>query len=119
MSGSSRRSDLQIVTITSGCEVISALSEWVAKADVTSAAIVSVVGAVGSATVSNMAPDDEMIDYPTNVVEPMELSGCGEIVDGSPHLHVVLSGGGGATVAGHLVSAVVGGWFVRVYVHVI
>ncbi|WP_344922601.1 hypothetical protein [Streptosporangium oxazolinicum] len=40
----------------------------------------------------------------------------GEIVDGKPHVHVVMGVEGDRGVTGHLHSAQIGHWFARVYV---
>jgi predicted DNA-binding protein with PD1-like motif len=47
--------------------------------------------------------------------QPFELTGTGEVVDGTVHVHVVL-GGEDVNVAGHLHSATVRDFFVRAYI---
>jgi len=79
-------------------------------------AIVSLVGAVGSACISNMPKRDASSDILTEYEQPMEMSGTGEIKDGKPHVHCVLGTEGDVTLSGHLHWAKVDRWFVRVYV---
>jgi predicted DNA-binding protein with PD1-like motif len=47
--------------------------------------------------------------------EPFELSGSGEIRDGKPHIHCVLSREGDITIAGHLHWAKINTWYVAIY----
>jgi transcriptional regulator with XRE-family HTH domain len=47
---------------------------------------------------------------------PAEMNGTGEIVDGTPHLHVNMAVEGDRAVSGHLHRAQIGTWFARVYV---
>lgn len=80
------------------------------------AAIVSVIGAVDSFTVSTMPATDATTDVVTDHPVPAELHGCGEITDGVVHLHVTMAVEGDRAVAGHLHRARVGTWFARAYV---
>ena len=79
-------------------------------------AIVSVIGAVDSCCISNMPRADAKRDILTEYVEPLELSGTGEIREGKPHIHCVLGREGDAALSGHLHSAHVVNWYVGIYV---
>ncbi len=76
----------------------------------------SLIGAVDACGISNMATHDAKTDIVTEYEQPMELSGAGEILDGKPHLHCVVSGEGDVAKAGHLHWARVESFFVRAYV---
>lgn len=52
----------------------------------------------------------------TTINEPVELSGTGEVVDGTVHIHAVLSCENGKTLSGHLEWGKVESWFAHVYV---
>ncbi len=80
------------------------------------AAIVSFIGAVDSACISNMPKGDAKDDILTEYSQPMEASGSGEIRDGKPHIHAVFGTEGDVTVSGHLRWAKVETHFVNVYV---
>ena len=63
-----------------------------------------------------MPAADASSDILTEYKQPLEMSGTGEIIDGKPHVHCVVSGEGNAAIGGHLHAAVVGPWFVRAYI---
>jgi uncharacterized protein len=105
-----------VLSVTSGEEVMEALTKQLADAGVTQGAIVSLVGAVDACGISNMPADDAKSDIITKFAQPFELSGTGEINEGKPHVHCVVSGEGNAAIAGHLHWARVQNWFVRAYV---
>ena len=105
-----------VVHIEPGQEVLATVTEQVQAADIENGAIVSLVGAVGSACISNMPKGDASSDTLTEYAQPMEMSGTGEIKDGKPHIHCVLGTEGDVTLSGHLHWAKVDHWFVRVYV---
>lgn len=107
---------LHVVAVDSGQEVIATVSDYVKASGINRGAIVSVVGAVSSCTLSNMPADDASSDIVTTLEQPLELSGTGEVNDGTPHIHCVVSGEGNVTTAGHLHAAWVDNWFVRVYI---
>ncbi|GAA4207226.1 hypothetical protein GCM10022252_70580 [Streptosporangium oxazolinicum] len=68
------------------------------------------IGAADSFAVSTMPAKDPTADNIT------EYAMTGEIVDGKPHVHVVMGVEGDRGVTGHLHSAQIGHWFARVYV---
>ena len=105
-----------VVSVERGQEVVETIAKACAERSVTNAAIASLVGAVDQCTVSNMPAGDAYDDILTEYAQPMELSGTGEIRDGKPHVHCVVSGEGNAAIGGHLHRATVSSWFVRAYI---
>lgn len=106
---------MQVLRIKSG-ELLAAIEQQAKAAGITSGAIVSLIGAVDSFTVSTMPADDASKDVLTEYALPAEMTGTGEIVDGKPHVHVVMAVEGDRAIAGHLHRAEVGTWFANVYV---
>lgn len=105
-----------VITVGKGQEVLETVAQECKNRGVTDAAVVSLIGAVEGATISVMAKDDAQVDKPFTFNEPLEITGSGEIFDGQVHIHVVAGGEGYGTNAGHLHSATVDTFFVRVYV---
>jgi predicted DNA-binding protein with PD1-like motif len=79
-------------------------------------AIVSLIGAVDIFTVSTMPAANANDDVLTDYTLPAEMSGTGEIVDGSVLVHAVMALEGDRAVSGHLHAAHIGTHFARVYV---
>ncbi|MGH7881753.1 MAG: PPC domain-containing DNA-binding protein [Candidatus Dormibacteraceae bacterium] len=104
------------MSVQPGQEILTTVAEQVGQKGVSRAVIVSLVGAVGSACISNMPKCDPKSDILTEYEQPMEMSGTGEIKDGNPHIHCVLGLEGDTTISGHLHWAKVDHWFVNVYV---
>jgi predicted DNA-binding protein with PD1-like motif len=104
-----------VVSVGKGQEVVETIAREARQRGVDNAAIVSLIGAVGSCRLSVMPKDDPGTDLLTEYDQPFELFGTGEIVDGTVHVHAVLGGETG-TVSGHLHRARVDHWFVRAYV---
>ncbi|MFF4647748.1 PCC domain-containing protein [Streptomyces sp. NPDC001389] len=97
-------------------EIIEEVTRQAAEAGITDAAVVTVIGAVDSFTVSTMPADDPSADIVTDYKLPGEITGAvGELRDGKVHLHLTLAVEGDRAVAGHLHKAQVGAWFARVY----
>jgi uncharacterized protein len=119
---SGRPDVMYLVQVRPGQEVLTTIREDAKARSVTDAAIVSLIGAVDMVSISNMIPsaagtENVMRKY----TQPMELSGSGEIVDGQPHLHVVVSMNRAnmaddMVVGGHLWLAEVVHHFVHAYV---
>ena len=105
-----------LVSVRPGEEVLTTLTAELARQGVTNGAVVSLIGAVGTCSISTMAADDYTKDIVTDYAEPIELSGTGEIKNGVVHLHVVLGRQGEQTRSGHLHSATVDHFFVNAYV---
>ncbi|WP_436771061.1 PCC domain-containing protein [Yinghuangia sp. YIM S09857] len=106
---------LRLIELTHG-ELKEELGGACAQLGIRQAAVVSLIGAVDGFTVSTMPADDATKDVVTDYDLPAEMTGTGEIVDGVPHLHVVMAVEGDRAVAGHLHRARIGTWFARAYV---
>jgi len=96
-------------------ELIGALEQQAAELGITDAAVVSLIGAVDSFTVSTMPAGDATDDVLTDYAVPGEMSGTGELVNGKAHLHPTFGVHGDRAVTGHLHRAQVGTHFARVY----
>ena len=107
---------MQTLSVKPGEEVIESITGQLKELGVTQGAIVSLVGAVDSCALSNMPRHDAKEDIVTEYEQPLEMSGTGEVKDGTPHVHCVISGEGNTALAGHLHWARVENWFVNVYV---
>src|SRR5262249_61600584 len=59
---------------------------------------------------------DATRDVVTEYDLPAEMSGTGEINDGTVHVHAVMAVEGDRAVSGHLHRAQIGTWFARAYV---
>jgi uncharacterized protein len=105
-----------LVSAKPGDEVMTTLAQQLSDLNVTNGAIVSLIGAVDAAAISNMPANDASSDVITDYHQPCELSGTGEIKDGALHIHVVLGREGDIAVAGHLHWAEVKTFFVNAYV---
>jgi uncharacterized protein len=103
------------IEVGPGEELMASLRDRLRERGLTSAAIVSLIGAVDACEYSTMPADDARADLVHQLDEPLELSGTGEVVDGTPHVHCVLARADGTARAGHLRRAWVETWFVRVY----
>lgn len=97
-------------------ELMRTLADRLAELGVKQGAIVSLIGAVDSFTISTMPAGDATQDVISNYVLPAEMSGTGEVVNGTPHVHAVMAVEGDRAISGHLHAAEVGTWFARIYV---
>lgn len=97
-------------------ELMTSIATKAKAAGIENGAIVSLIGAVDAFTVSTMPADDATKDVLTDYTQPAEMSGTGEIVNGTVHVHAVMAVAGDTAVSGHLHSAVVRTHFARVYV---
>jgi predicted DNA-binding protein with PD1-like motif len=97
-------------------ELIESLTRQAEERGITSGAIVSLIGAVDSFAVSTMPAADPTKDIITDYHQPAEMSGTGEINDGTIHIHAVMAVEGDHAIAGHLHRAQVGAWFARAYI---
>jgi hypothetical protein len=97
-------------------ELLSAIEQGARERGIANAAIVTLIGAVDSFTVSTMPAEDATKDIITDYGQPAEMTATGEIVDGKPHIHAVMAVEGDRGIAGHLHRAQVGTWFARAYV---
>ncbi|MDH6575124.1 putative ATP-grasp target RiPP [Kitasatospora sp. MAP5-34] len=72
-------------------ELIESITQQAKEAGVTDGAIVSLIGAAGSFTVSTMPADDASADVVTDYGQPAEMLGTGEIVNGAVHIHATMA----------------------------
>lgn len=105
-----------LVSAQPGEEVMESLGRQLKEHGVTNGAVVSLIGAIDAAGISNMPASDASKDILNEYHQPFELSGTGEIKDGVLHLHVVLGREGDVALAGHLHWARVETFFVNAYV---
>lgn len=99
-----------------GGELLDTVTRRARDLGITHAAIVSLIGAVDSFTVSTMPTHDATKDVITDYNLPAEMSGTGEITNGTVHLHAVMAVEGDRAISGHLHRAEIGTWFARAYV---
>lgn len=97
-------------------ELMDGISRRVKDLGIMNAAIVSLIGAVDSFTVSTMPATDATADVLTDYALPAEMHGTGEITDGIVHIHATMAVEGDQGISGHLHRAQVGTWFARAYI---
>ncbi|MFA6992209.1 MAG: PPC domain-containing DNA-binding protein, partial [Candidatus Gracilibacteria bacterium] len=102
--------ELLTFRIEPGQEIMDVLTREFQAKNLTSGAIVSVIGATENCCISNMPESDPKKDILTEYKKPLELSGIGEIREGKPHIHCTLSGKGDVVIHGHLHWAKVKAW---------
>ena len=105
-----------VVIEVRNAELMDAVAEEAKRLDIANGAIVSLIGAVDSFTISTMSKQDATKDIITDYTVPAEMTGTGEITDGSVHIHAVMAIEGDQAVAGHLHRATIGTFFARAYV---
>ena len=105
-----------LISVQPGEEVMTSLTRQLESAGVRNGAIVSLIGAIDGCGISNMDKGNAQSDIVSELNQPFELSGTGEIKDGKPHIHCVVSGEGNASMGGHLHWAKVENFFVNAYV---
>ena len=82
---------------------------------ITDAAIVTLIGAADSFTLSTMPAADATKDVLTDYEVPAEMTATGELAGGKPHIHAVMAVEGDRAVSGHLHRARIGTHFARAY----
>lgn len=92
------------------------LAQKAQRLDIANGAIVSLIGAVDSFTISIMPQHDATKDVITDYPVPAEMTGTGEITNGAVHIHAVMAIEGDKAVAGHLHRAEIRTFFGRAYV---
>jgi predicted DNA-binding protein with PD1-like motif len=97
-------------------ELIESLTKQAAEQNITYAAIVALIGAIDSFTVSTNPAGDPTAHTYSHYPLPAEMTATGEIVDGKPHIHAVMAVQGDRTIGGHLHTAHLGTSFARAYV---
>ncbi len=103
-----------VVEIREG-ELLDQLEQAARDKGITAAAIVTLIGAADSFTLSTMLADDATKDVLTDYDMPAEMTATGEIVDGKPHIHAVMAVEGDRAISGHLHRAQIGTHFARAY----
>jgi predicted DNA-binding protein with PD1-like motif len=97
-------------------ELMESLTRQAAERGITYAAIVALIGAIDSFTVSTNPAEDPTAHTYSSYPLPAEMTATGEIVDGKPHIHAVMAVQGDRTIGGHLHKAQIGTSFARAYV---
>jgi uncharacterized protein len=97
-------------------ELMEAVAQQAKELGITNGAIVSLIDAVDSFTVSTMPANDASSDVLTDYTMPAEMHGSGEITDGTVHIHATMAVEGDKGVSGHVHRAQVGAWFARAYI---
>ncbi len=106
---------MEVIRVGERGDLVKQLAAELKARGIANAAVVSVVGAVRTATLATMKTGDPKVRI-LSEHRNAEVSGIGEVEDGVPNLHVTLGMEGGQAFAGHLHAATVGGWaFVNVY----
>ena len=106
---------MQVIEVKNA-ELLETIEQHVNELGITNGAIVSLIGAVDSFTVSTMPATDATKGMITDYDLPAEMHGTGEIVDSSIHVHATMAVEGDEGVSGHVHRAQVGTWFARAYV---
>jgi predicted DNA-binding protein with PD1-like motif len=96
-------------------ELLATIEQSAREQGIANAAIVTLIGAVDSFTLSTMPADDATKDVITDYELPAEMTATGEIVNGRPHIHAVMAVEGDRAISGHLHEAQIGTWFARAY----
>jgi predicted DNA-binding protein with PD1-like motif len=105
-----------IVLEVRNAELMESITKQAADRGITHAAIVALIGAVDSFTVSTTPAEDPTAHTYSNYPLPAEMTGSGEIVEGKPHIHAVMAVQGDRAIGGHLHRARLGTSFARAYV---
>ena len=106
---------MHVIEVRNG-EMMETLAKEAARLGIRNGAIASLIGAVDSFTISTMRETDATEDIVSSYDVPAEMTGTGEIVDGSIHVHAVMAVEGDRCLGGHLHSATIGAFFARAYV---
>jgi uncharacterized protein len=79
-------------------ELMDSITRQAAERGITYAAIVALIGAVDSFTVSTTPASDPTAHTYSSYPLPAEMTATGEIVDGKPHIHAVMAVQGDRTI---------------------
>lgn len=105
-----------IVIEVRNAELMETVTKEAKRLNIDNGAIVSLIGAVDSFTISTMPKHDATKDVITDYTLPAEMTGTGEITNGAVHIHAVMAIEGDQALAGHLHRAEIETFFARVYV---
>ncbi|WP_127354275.1 PCC domain-containing protein [Actinacidiphila soli] len=97
-------------------ELIESITKQAAEQGITDAAIVALIGAIDSFTVSTNPVGDPTAHTYSSYPLPAEMTATGEIVEGKPHIHAVMAVQGDRVIGGHLHKARIDTSFARAYV---
>lgn len=97
-------------------ELMETVTQEAKRLVITGGAIVSLIGAADSFAISTMPEHNATEDVITDYCLPAEMTGTGEIVDGTVHIHAVMAVEGDRAIAGHLHRAEIRTFFARAYV---
>lgn len=97
-------------------DLLDAIERSAKERGIINAAIVTLIGAVDSFSLSTMSAGDATKDIVADYDLPAEMTATGEIVNGHPHVHVVMAVEGDRAFSGHLRRARISTWFARAYV---
>jgi predicted DNA-binding protein with PD1-like motif len=92
------------------------ITKQAAERGITYGAIVALIGAIDSFTVSTNPAGDATAHTYSRYALPAEMTATGEIVDGKPHIHAVMAVQGDRAICGHLHRAQLDTSFARAYV---
>jgi predicted DNA-binding protein with PD1-like motif len=79
---------MHVIEVRDG-DLLEGITRQAKELGITDAAIVALIGAADSFTVSTMPAADATADVLTDYPLPAEMTATGEIVDGVPHVHAV------------------------------
>jgi uncharacterized protein len=105
-----------IVLEVRNAELMESITRQAAEHGIAYGAIVALIGAIDSFTVSTTPAADPTAHTYSSYPWPAEMTATGEIVDGKPHIHAVMAVQGDRTIGGHLHRAQLGTSFARAYV---
>jgi predicted DNA-binding protein with PD1-like motif len=105
-----------VVIEVRNAELMDSVAKQAQRLNIANGAIVSLIGAVDSFTISTMPQHDATQDVITDYTLPAEMTGTGEITNGTVHIHAVMATEGDRAVAGHLHRAEIETFFARAYV---
>jgi predicted DNA-binding protein with PD1-like motif len=80
-----------VVVEVRNADLVETVAKEAKRLEITNGTIVSLIGSVDSFTISTMSKDDATKDIITNYTVPAEMTGTGEITDGTVHIHAVMA----------------------------
>jgi uncharacterized protein len=105
-----------VVIEVRNAELMETVAHEAKRLNIANGAIASLIGAVDSFTISTMPKHDATKDVVTDYTLPAEMTGTGEITNGTVHIQAVMAIEGDQAVAGHLHRAQIETFFARAYV---
>ena len=105
-----------VVIEVRNAELMETVANEAKRLNIANGAIASLIGAVDSFTISTMPKHDATKDVVTDYALPAEMTGTGEITNGTVHIHAVMAIEVDQPVTGHFHRAEIGTFFARAYV---